>query len=456
MTQEVLFSKNKEATLLAHTNHGLIVGGKRSGKSTTLQILAESYSNLGIPVLTCDTTGRLSGLASKFVNDKEILSETKVAFWDPFSKKGIPLNTSISEMGPLLLARILDLTPTQEGVLTICFALADDNHMLMNDFDDLRKVLKHLRDNLKEYELNYGYASTKSISAIQRKLLSYEREGLSSPFTLPSIDVFDFLAIDNNLGVINILSLDQVGNYSLIYSTLILFILASIYDEFPLSSSLKFVVLIDDADNLFNNLDRVLAEKLKVIIKRLRDKGVAIYFATNNLTEIPNYIKQLLLNKIYLPMPNKTKQQKDLLKQLCLEIPTDNEMDLERTLIKMKIGQALVSFLDQENSVMEAKLINFYTPKTKMGSADRAIINSVIKESALYQKYSIKVDTELIIPTLDKKTQNGKKDKGNIMGGKIIKTTLETAAKTFGRQIGNSLARNLLLMLENKIESFDG
>lgn len=451
MVEEVYFSESIKSALLGKSNHGLVIGGIRSGKSTTLQRLAESYSEIGVAVITCDSTSRLSGLASKVVDNHETYSENLVSFWDPFKDKGIPLNTSISEIGPLLLARMLDLTPTQSGVLNICFAIADDNRLMISDFDDLRTMLKHLKDNARSYELDYGYASTRSIGAIQRKLLLYQRSGLDEFFTLPSIDVFDFLKTSNDLGIINILNLDKIRNHSLVYSTLILFMLSSLYNNFPMSEELKLVVLIDDADQLFTNIDKILSEKLRVIIRSLSTKGVSIYFSVNDTTKIKPYINKLLVNKIILPVTNNSIVQKTVLERVCREISSDSFEKVFKQLQGLKTGQALVSFVNELDNITPAEVIDIALPDSKIGNANISIIKSLATRSDLHEKYNSKDSYKLNLP----KEVSKPNDKDTDFNKKLVKDTIQTAARTFGRYIGNSLARNLLEMLETKIESLD-
>ncbi len=451
MLKEVQLAQNNKISLLSRSNHCLVVGGVKSGKSTTLQRLAESYSEIGIPVITCDTTSRLSGLASKVISNQETFSANEVRFWDPLKNRGIPLNTSVSEIGPLLLARMLDLTPTQSGVLNICFAIADDNHLIISNFNDLRTMLKHLKDNAKSYELDYGYASTRSIGAIQRRLLLYEREGLDKFFTLPSIDIFDFLKKKNDLGVINILTLDKIRNHSLVYSTLILFILSNLYNNLPLSEQLKLVVLIDDADHLFTNIDKNLSEKLRVIVKSLSEKGVSIYFSVNETTKINPYIENLLINKIFLPISKVSSIHKNNFERVYKGFVSNNTEKIFNQLQDVELGQALVSFVNNQDNVAPAKVINIIKPNSKIGNANISIINSLGKQSNLYEKYSARNLHKLKFPKGIDKPSNKKPN----FNKKLIKDTVQTAARTFGRHIGNSLARNLLEMLEDKIESLD-
>ncbi|MFW6030825.1 MAG: helicase HerA-like domain-containing protein [Halanaerobiales bacterium] len=451
MFQEVCFSQSKKSDLLDKSNHGLIIGGVKSGKSTALQRLAESYSKIGVPVITCDTTSRLSGLASKIVNNQEIYSENLVRFFDPLKNKGIPLNTSISEIGPLLLARMLDLTPTQSGVLNICFAIADDNHLIISNFDDLRTMLKHLKDNAKSYELDYGYASTRSIGSIQRKLLTYQREGLDKFFTLPSIDIFDFLKTQDKVGLINILSLDKIRNHSLVYSTLILFILSSLYSKLPLSKKLKLVVLIDEADHLFNNIDKTLSDKLREVISSLSKRGVSVYFSIKDTTKINRYINDLLVNKIILPISNHLEYNESEIKRICRQISHDNYDKVFNQLQRLELGQALVSFVNKSDDFNPPEVINIAKPESKIGCAELSIINSLTKNSSLYEKYGTSDPYELKLP---KQVTSSTKDDTNF-NKKLLRDTIQTAARTFGRYLGNSLARNVLEMLEDKVESLD-
>jgi hypothetical protein len=451
LLQVVSFSSNDKVRLLDKSNHGLIIGGKRSGKSTLLQVLAEEYSKLSIPVIACDSTSRLTGLASKIENDQEVLSKFPVRIFSPLRNIGIPLNTSISEIGPTLLARMLDLTPTQKGVLNICFAIADDNNIFINSFDDLRIMLKHLKDNSKEYELDYGYASTRSIGAIQRKLLTYEQANLDRFFTLPSIDVKDFITYKNGLGAINLISLEKMKNHSLIYSTLIIFILSSLYNVLENSNKLKMVVLIDNASHLLSNIDKNLSDKLKVIISTLSKKGVAIYFSVDSTSEINEYINEELVNKIFLPMENYTEKQKQKIKSICKEMPINDFDSAYKNLLNLKNRQAIVSLVNEENIRDKTKVVDIKTPKSKMGSANASIIYSLPNQKDLIDKYSKINNYRLKIPkTLVKKDDNSRDFEKS-----VIRNTISTAARTFGRYLGNTLARNLVDMLETKIESFD-
>ena len=452
MLQIVNFSSNKKAKLFTKCNHGLIIGGNKSGKSTLLQVLAEEYSKLGIPVIACDSTARLTGLVAKVDDNYETLSKFPVRVFDPIEKGGIPLNTSISELGPTLLARMLDLTPTQKGVLSICFAIADDNNLLINNFDDLRTVLLHLKQNSKNYELDYGYASTRSIGAIQRKLLSYEQSNLDQFFRLPSIDVADFFGIENGLGLINLISLEKVENHSLIYSTLITFILSSLYNKLSRENNLKAIVLIDNASHLFDNIDKDLSDKLSLIISDLTKKGISVYFSLNSTSKINKYISKELVNKIFLPLNSYSKKQKRTIKKICNEIPTKNFESTYKDLLNLEKGQAIVSLVGEDNLRQNTALIKIKKPESKLGRVSTSLIYSLPNQSDLVDKYSKRVKYKLEIPKeLVEDDSKKKKD----FSKSVIENTLTTAAKTFGRYLGNSLARNLVDMLETKIESFD-
>lgn len=360
--------------------HGLIAGATGTGKTVSLQVLAESFSELGIPVFMADMKGDLSGISKAGTLNKFITKRQEefgvefnfqgypTRFFDVFAEQGHPLRTTISDMGPLLLSRLLNLNDTQAGVLNIVFRIADDNKLLLIDLKDLRSMLTFAGDNAREYTLKYGNISAASIGAIQRGLLHLEDQGGNLFFGEPEFNVFDFIQTDNGKGVINILAADKLLNSPKLYATFLLWMLSSLYEELPEVGDLerpKFIFFFDEAHLLFDEAPEVLMDKIEQIVRLIRSKGVGVYFITQNPLDIPETILGQLGNRIQHALRAFTPRDQKAVKTAAQTFRQNPAFDTEKAIMELGTGEALVSFLDEKGAPSVVELARCYVRRDR-------------------------------------------------------------------------------------------
>ncbi len=410
-----------EANLLVEmaTRHGLIAGATGTGKTTTLKVLAEKFSEIGVPVFLADVKGDLASTSQKGEMSEDLkerldhlniddfyFDEYPTRLWDVFGKLGHPLRTTISEMGPILISRILDLNETQEGVLNIVFKLADDLQMLLIDLKDLRSMLIYVGQNTKELSLEYGNISTASIGAIQRSLLTLQTQGGDIFFGEPDLDIMDFLEVENNKGVINILAAEKLFHSKDLYSTFLLWMLSELYEKLPEVGDLdkpKLVFFFDEAHLLFDKTPKYLLEKITQVIRLIRSKGVGVFFITQNPADIPDDILGQLGNRVQHALRAFTPKEKrsiDLAAETFRENPNFKVKDV---IAQLKTGEALVSFLDEDGapSIVEKAII--VPPHSKFGTIDDKQRLFLINSSTKHQKYFNPIDRESAYEILEAK-----------------------------------------------------
>ena len=395
--------------------HGLIAGATGTGKTVTLQGLAESFSAQGVPVFVADVKGDLAGIAmagspqfkhadklegraEELGMDDYAYADNATVFWDLYGEKGFPIRTTISEMGPLLLARLLDLNDTQEGVLNIVFRHADENGLLLLDLGDLQAMLAYAYDNAKELSGTYGNVSKPSVGAIQRQLLSFESQGADMFFGEPALEIDDFLKLDGQgRGVINVLAADRLMRSPKLYATFLLWLLAELFESLPEvgdPEKPKLVFFFDEAHLLFDDAPEALEDKVEQVVRLIRSKGVGVYFVTQNPIDIPEKIAGQLGNRVQHALRAFTPRDQRAIKAAAETFRINPDLDVEQAITELKVGEALVSTLDEDGAPTVVQRTLIKPPHSRLGPVtekERKIVNSV---SDLDGKYDEAVDRE--------------------------------------------------------------
>ena len=387
--------------------HGLIAGATGTGKTVSLQILAESFSELGVPVFMADMKGDLSGISkagslNSFIAKRQEefgvtfqFQEYPTRFFDIFAEKGHPLRTTISDMGPLLLSRLLMLNDTQSGVLNIVFRIADDNKMLLLDLKDLRAMLSYVGENARSFTTQYGNISAASIGAIQRGLLNLEDQGGDLFFGEPDFNIYDFLQTEQGKCVINILAADKLLNSPKLYATFLLWMLSSLYEELPEVGDLerpKFIFFFDEAHLLFDDAPEVLLDKIEQIVRLIRSKGVGVYFITQNPLDLPENILGQLGNRIQHALRAFTPRDQKAVKTAAQTFRQNPTFDTETAILELATGEALVSFLDSKGAPSIVERAKMLCPQGQIGPITDAERAQAIKQSPLYGIYEKTTD----------------------------------------------------------------
>lgn len=392
--------------------HGLIAGATGTGKTVSLQVLAETFSNAGIPCFLADMKGDLSGVSqagglNKFIDAriKEFgmdptslaFNGAPVRFFDVFGEQGHPMRTTISEMGPLLLSRLMGLNDTQEGVLNIVFRIADENQLLLIDIKDLRAMLDWASRNAKNYTSVYGNISATSIGAIQRSLLTLESQGADKFFGEPSFNIFDLLQMEGGKGILNILAADKLMMAPKLYSTFLLWLLSELYDQLPEVGDLalpKFVFFFDEAHMLFEDAPKALREKVELVVRLIRSKGVGVYFITQSPTDIPIEILGQLGNRIQHALRAFTPQDQKVVRAVAQTFRANPAFGTEQAILELGTGEALVSFLDEKGAPSIVERAKMLFPMSYIGAITPQQRDVFIKQSRLYGMYERYFDRE--------------------------------------------------------------
>ena len=391
--------------------HGLIAGATGTGKTITMKVMAESFSEMGVPVFLADIKGDLSGMCKPGVNTADMQERISrfgiegfefkgypTRFWDIFGEAGIPVRVSVSEMGPVLLARLLGLTEIQQGVLNIVFRVADDNGLLLLDLKDLRAMVQYVGDNRAEYTVQYGNVSAASIGAIQRALLSFENEGGELFFGEPSLDIRDFIRTDaSGKGYINILSSSKLVASPTVYGTFLLWLLTELFEKLPEVGDLdkpRMVFFFDEAHLLFSDCPKALVQKIVQVVKLIRSKAVGVYFISQSPSDIPNDVLAQLSNRVQHALRAYTPAEMKSVKAAAKAFRENPEFDTETVLMELGVGEALVSFLDEEGIPTVVERAKILPPQSLMGSAGEAEIERIVNSDEFYLKYNETVDRE--------------------------------------------------------------
>lgn len=416
--------------------HGLISGATGTGKTVTLQTLAETFSQMGVPVFAADVKGDLSGVAAVGGNKDSVNKRVEayklkekgfrfqkfpVQFWDIFGEQGTPVRATIADMGPLLLGRLLSLNDTQSGVLTIVFKLAKDENWELIDFKDLKKIIEYVGNNSSVYTAKYGNISTASIGAIQRGLLSLEHDGVDFFFGEPALNIDDLIQTEDDKGVINILASDRLMNSPKVYSTFLLWLMTKLFEVLPEvgdPDKPKLVFFFDEAHLLFNDAPKALLEKIEQTVRLIRSKGVGVYFISQSPSDIPDSVLGQLGNRVQHALRAYTPKDQKALKVAAQTFRVNPQFDTEKAISELGTGEALVSFLDEKGSPQPVERAFILPPQSQIGPLDAQVRKSMIENSVLNRYYAQVQDRVSAYEILTEKTANTLSEKEQIAQAK--------------------------------------
>ena len=391
--------------------HGLIAGATGTGKSVTLKVLAESFSDMGVPVFLADVKGDMSGICAagqsnanmeeriaKFGIENFEYKAYPTTFYDVFGTMGVPMRTTISELGPILLGRMLGLTDVQRAVLSMVFRIADDQGMLLLDLKDLRLLLTYIGDHADDYKLTYGNIAKATVGAIQRNLALLTDEGADAFFSEPAFDVLDFFKTGSDgRGMINVLNATELFSKPLLYSTFLLWLMSELYENLPEVGDLdkpKMVFFFDEAHLLFNDAPAFLIEKIDQIVRLIRSKGVGIYFISQSPSDIPDTILAQLQNRIQHALRAYTPAEQKKLRAAAESFRANPEFNTETALSELAVGEALISLLDEKGTPGVVERAFILPPQSFIGSAGFEKIQEITSSNPIYEKYRLPVDPE--------------------------------------------------------------
>ena len=406
--------------------HGLIAGATGTGKTVTLQVMAERFSQLGVPVFMADVKGDLSGLSQPGSDKPKIhdriqhlglanfqFTSCPVEFWDVFGEQGHPLRTTISEMGPLLLARLLNLNETQAGVLSIAFKIADDLGLLLLDLKDLRSLLQFVGNQAKDFKTEYGNISAASVGAIQRGLLTLEQQGGDRFFGEPALNLMDLLQTDaKGRGVINILAADKLIQAPKLYATCLLWLLSELFEQLPEVGDLdkpKLVFFFDEAHLLFSDASRALQDKLEQVVRLIRSKGVGLYFCTQNPMDMPLKVLGQLGNRLQHALRAFTPLDQKAVRAAATTFRPNPSLQVEQAITELGIGEVLVSFLDAQGLPTIVERAFVLPPQSQIGAIEPSQRQQSIRHSSLYEHYETVNDRESAYELLQAKAATAAK-----------------------------------------------
>jgi DNA double-strand break repair helicase HerA and related ATPase len=454
--------------------HGLVTGATGTGKTVTLQALAQRFSSIGVPVFMADVKGDLAGLARpgggnakveerlKLLKLKPAYEACPVMFWDVYGKAGHPVRATISDMGPLLLGRILALNEIQEGVLAAVFKIADDSGLLLLDLKDLRAMLQYVGDNAAQYKTQYGNVTGASIGAIQRELLRLEGQGAEQFFGEPMLDIADLMQTRDGKGVVNILAAEKLMNAPQLYSTFLLWLLSELFEHLPEvgdPEKPKLVFFFDEAHLLFEEAPKALLQRIEQVVRLIRSKGVGVYFVTQSPLDIPESVLGQLGNRVQHALRAFTpKDQKAVKTAADTMRPNPKLKALDRVITELGVGEALVSFLDEKGSPRMVERAFVVPPGSQLGPIGDGEREQMVRASSLYNKYDKPVDRESAYEKLKARTEakpaepaqssNPVSDilfgKTGPRGGRQSQGILEAMAKSTARSIGSGIGREIL------------
>lgn len=401
--------------------HGLIAGATGTGKTVTLKVMAESFSEMGVPVFMADVKGDIAGIMNAGEDSENMQERIKrfgladynfsykgypVTFWDIYGKKGIQVRTTISEMGPLLLSRILGLNDLQSDILNVVFKIADDNNLLLIDTKDLKSILSFVEKNSKDFETDYGKISSASIGVIVRAIVSLEQEGGDVFFGEPALNICDWLTQDNGRGMINILDSSTLINNGKLYSTFLLWMMSELFETLPEVGDLskpKMIFFFDEAHLLFDGAPKILLDKIEQMVKLIRSKGVGVYFCTQNPKDIPNGVLSQLGNKVEHGLRAYTPADQKAVKAAAESFRVNPEFNTYETILNLGTGEAVISFLGEDGIPGIAQKAYVLPPQCNFGSVSDSQRDMKIKESLLYSKYYNAVDNDSAYEFLKRK-----------------------------------------------------
>ncbi|PUA20263.1 helicase HerA-like C-terminal domain-containing protein [Glaciimonas sp. PCH181] len=498
MPMPLLIAKNAQhqLTLLPAliNRHGCITGATGTGKTVTLQVLAQALSDIGVPVFMADVKGDLSGIAkagatsdklkerlATLAMDAPQWAAVPVTFWDVFGEQGHPLRATISDLGPLLLARMLNLNDTQQGVLQLVFKIADDNGLLLLDTKDLRAMLQHVGNNATDFKTEYGNISAASIGAIQRGLIGIEEQGGDAFFGEPMLNIDDLLQTDGKgKGIVNILAADKLMHSPTLYSTFLLWLLSELYEQLPEVGDLdkpKLVFFFDEAHLLFTEAPKPLLQKIEQVVRLIRSKGVGVYFVTQNPLDIPDTVLGQLGNRVQHALRAYTPRDQKAVQAAADTFRPNPDLNTSQVISELGVGEALISFLDEKGRPNIVERAYVLPPASQIGpitpdERKQLIANSIVagvyekavdRESA-YEKLKGRTAANLS-PSAQSTTETGAttggttgswtEALGGLLGGRsggarssskdtVVEAMVKSAARSIGSQLGRQIIRGVL------------
>ncbi|MDQ1314921.1 MAG: double-strand break repair helicase HerA and related ATPase [Pseudomonadota bacterium] len=492
MTDPLLIAKNAATDLhllpQMANRHGLITGATGTGKTVTLQTLAEHFSAIGVPCFMSDVKGDLSGISQPGGGNAKVAERVEmlklegfehrgypVTLWDPFGEAGHPVRATISDMGPLLLGRMLDLNETQSGVLNLVFKVADDSGLLLLDLKDLRTMLAFVGDNARQFTTDYGNVSAASIGAIQRGLLALESQGGERIFGEPMLNIADLIQTDRGLGVINILSADRLMQSPKMYATLLLWLLAELFENLPEAGDLdkpKLVFFFDEAHLLFTGAPDALVEKIEQVVRLIRSKGVGVYFVTQNPADVPDKVLSQLGNRVQHALRAFSPRDQKAVRAAAETMRDNPNLDEATVITELGVGEALVSFLDAKGRPGVVERAYIVPPRGQIGPITDAQRQQLMRDSLVAGVYDKAVDRESAHEILKARAEQAAQAAaaeteakqqakaaakpaadggglGDILGGVgrregAVEAMAKSAARSIGSQVGRAIIRGVL------------
>ena len=456
--------------------HGLIAGATGTGKTVSLQVLAETFSQIGVPCFMADMKGDLSGISqtgkmSSFIEkrlpefglENPEFQACPVRFYDVFGEQGHPVRATVSQMGPQLLSRLLGLNETQDGVLNIVFRIADERGLMIIDLKDLRAMLEYVSKHAKEYTMKYGNVSTASIGAIQRALLQLEAQGADKFLGEPSFDIYDLIQTENGKGVMSVLAADKLMMQPKLYSTFLLWLLSELYSTLPEVGDLdkpKLVFFFDEAHTLFEDTSKALIDKIEQVIRLIRSKGVGIYFITQYPTDIPDNILGQLGNRIQHALRAYTPKDQKAVRAAADTFRANPAFKTDEAIMNLETGEALVSFLDEKGAPGMVQRAKVLFPLSQIGAITEGQRMDIIKQSSVYGKYDTPVDNESAFEILLKEAEEalavqeaekqaiedakeGKSSKKKGVLGKVLKAIITAVTGTLATAAGTAVSNKV-------------
>jgi DNA helicase HerA-like ATPase len=460
--------------------HGLVTGATGTGKTVTMQSLAQGFSAIGVPVFMADAKGDFSGIAKAGGANPKVVERFKtlkvdaqfagcpVEFWDVFGASGLPVRATVSDMGPLLLGRMLNLNETQAGVLSLVFRIADDHGLLLLDLKDLRAMLQHVGDNAAQFKTKYGNVTGASIGAIQRGLLALESQGAERFFGEPMLEIADLMQVRGGKGVVNVLAADKLMNAPKLYSSFLLWLLAELFEQLPEvgdPEKPKLVFFFDEAHLLFDEAPKALVEKVEQVVRLIRSKGVGVYFVTQNPLDVPESVLGQLGNRVQHALRAFTPRDQKAVKTAAETLRPNPKLKAEKVITELGVGEALVSLLDEKGRPQVVERAFIVPPASHLGPLSEDERQQILRASNVRSKYEKAVDRESAYEKLRQQVEQKQAPaapapaepasssspvsdilfgKTGPRGGRQTQGVLEAASKSAARAIGSELGRQIL------------
>lgn len=489
MSEPLLIAKSKDPQYLLpqmSNRHGLVAGATGTGKTVTLQVMAEAFSQIGVPVLAADVKGDLAGISQAGVENPKLAERLKklqlgdftysgcpVTFWDVFGEEGHPIRATVSEMGPVLLSRLLSLNDTQSGVLALVFKIADENGLLLLDMKDIQAMLQYVGENARNFQTQYGNISAASIGAIQRGLVTLAEQGGDRFFGEPALNIDDLIQADSTgRGIVNILAADKLIRAPRVYATFLLWLMTELFEKLPEvgdPEKPKLVFFFDEAHLLFSDLPSVVLQKIEQIVRLIRSKGVGVYFVTQNPVDIPDNVLGQLGNRVQHALRAFTPKDQKAVKAAAQTFRSNPQLDVEKTICELGVGEALVSFLDEKGrpGVVQRALvcpphsqIGPITPEQRQQLAKTSLVagvyeNAIDRESA-YERLKGRAQQSPTVATSGQTAGQSQPWYANLprmgvptgpsgrRGDSLAEAMAKSAARTIGSSIGRQIVRGVL------------